>query len=110
MDRFVETRDRTLVEALRGPLERWRASKDSLQPLIQASPALLEIEPLSQALSTVADIGILALDVILAGTAPDAAWAKDSLKALEQAKKPKAHAELAIVSAVAKLVRTTVGK
>jgi hypothetical protein len=32
------------------------------------------------------------------------------LKALEQAKKPKAHAELAIVSGVEKLVRTTLGK
>ena len=110
VDRFAETRDRTLVGALRRPLERWRANKDSLRPLIQASPALLEIEPLSQALTTVADIGLLALDVILAGTAPDAAWAEDRLKVLEQAKKPKAHAELAIVSAVAKLVRTTVGK
>jgi len=109
-DRFGETRDRTLGETLRGQLQRWRANGDLLRPLIQASPALAEIEPLSRDLGTAAEIGIQALDAILAGTAADAAWAQDSLKALEQAKKPKAHAELAIVSGVEKLVRTTLGK
>jgi hexosaminidase len=110
VDRFAETRDRALVEAIRGQLQRWRANGDLLRPLIQDSPALVEIEPLSRDLGTAAEIGIQALDAILAGTAADASWAEDSLKSLEQAKKPKAHAELAIISGIEKLVRTTVGK
>ena len=109
-DKFAETRDRALGEALRGPLQRWRVNGDLIRPVIQASPALGEIEALSRDLGASAEIGIQALDAILAGTAPDTAWAAESLKFLEQAKKPKAHAELAVVSGIEKLVRMTLAK
>jgi len=47
------------------------------------------------------------LDAILARTAGDEDWVKKSLDSLQQAKKSKAQAELALIPAVEKLVRAT---
>jgi hypothetical protein len=78
--------------------------------LIKSSPVLSEIEPLSQDLYTVADIGIQALDAILAKTAGDRAWVNESRAACELAKKSKGHAELALIPAVEKLVQATLSR
>jgi len=106
-DEFLQTKDLKTANELKTQLQRWRSNQALVKPLIKAAPALFEIEPLSADLYTVADLGIQALDAILARTAGDKDWVKDSLESLRQAKKSKAHAELALVPAVEKLVGAT---
>lgn len=109
-DEFLRTNDRKIADALKTQLQRWRANPQLLRALIKSSPVLSEIEPLSQDLYTVADIGIQALDAILAKTAGDRAWVNESQAACELAKKPKGHAELALIPAVEKLVQATLSR
>ena len=106
-DEFLQTKDLKTANELKTQLQRWRSNQALLKPLIKAAPALFEIEPLSADLYTAADLGIQALDAILARTSGDKDWVKDSLESLRQAKKSKAHAELALIPAVEKLVGAT---
>ena len=106
-DEFIQTKDLKTADDLKTQLQRWRSNHRLLKSLLAGSPALSEIEPLSQDLYTIADLGIQALDAILARTTGDQTWVDESLKLLQQAKKPKAQAELALVPAIEKLVKRT---
>jgi len=110
VDAFLKTRDRTLADQLITQLQRWRANHQLLRPLLKSSPGLSEIEPLSRDLAAVADLGVQALDAILAKTVGDKTWVDECNHTLEEAKKPKAQAELPIVAAVEKLVVATLTK
>jgi hypothetical protein len=109
VDRYLETRDPALAEDLRASLTRWRQNHPLLLLLIAASPALREVEALSQALQAVAATGLEALDCLASGRTPDPAWVAGRGEILAGAKKSKAHAELAITSAVEKLVNACAG-
>jgi len=109
-DEFLRTRDPVLANVLKAQLQRWRSNQALLKPLIKASPALFEIEPLSADLYTVADLGVQALDSILARTAGDEGWVKAGLGSLQQVRTAKGQAELALVPAVEKLVQATFQK
>ena len=109
-DEFIKTKDPKTADALKTQLQRWRSNHQFLKSLFKNAPALSEIEPLSEDLYTVADLGIQALDAILARTTGDQTWVNESLELLQQAKKPKAQVELALVPAVEKLVQTTLLK
>jgi hypothetical protein len=109
-DEFLQTRDTKTANALKTQLQAWRSNHRFLSPLLKTAPALTEIEPLSQDLYTAADLGIQALDAILARTTGDRTWVNESLGSLEQAKKPKAQAELALLPAIEKLVQATLSK
>ncbi len=66
------------------------------------------------ALESAAGTGLEALDLVLVRAKADKGWVESPHRALAEAKKPKAHCELAIVQAVEKLVkavgRTQVGR
>lgn len=109
-DQFLVTKDSRMAEALKAQLQKWRANHAAVKSLIKIAPVLAEIEPLSGDLYAAADLGIQALDAILARTAGDADWVQESLAALQAAKKPKAQVELALVPAVEKLVQATLQK
>jgi len=109
VDRLLQTKDQALARDLDATLIRWRDNHMLLLPIIQESPVLKEIQPLSEALTLAAESGIKALNLVLIGRRPDQAWADEIVRALAEAKKPKAHAELAILQAVEKLVRVSAG-
>jgi len=109
-DEFLQTRDPKTAYFLKSQLQAWRSNHRFLSPLLKTAPALTEIEPLSQDLYTAADLGIQALDAILARTTGDRAWVNESLGLLQQAKKPKAQAELALLPDIEKLVQATLSK
>jgi hexosaminidase len=110
VDTFLKTRDRTLADQLITQLQRWRANHQLLKPLLKSSSGLSEIEPLSRDLAAVADLGVQALDAILAKTVGDGTWVDECKLTLDEAKKPKAQAELPIVAAVEKLIVATLAK
>jgi hypothetical protein len=76
--------------------------------VIAGAPALAEVAPLSEALTLVAGTGLRALELVVAGGTTDLPWADKALQTLASAKKPAAHAELAILPAVEALVKAAV--
>ncbi len=108
VDRFLRTKDKALAEEIKALLVRWRDNGKALAPVITAAPALAEIGPLSDALTQAAGYGLRALEIVVAGGTTDTPWADKILLALAEAKKPKAHAELAVLSAVEALVKAAV--
>jgi hexosaminidase len=105
VDLFLKKKKEKDVEILKKHLILWQKNHKYLKPQIDRSPVLKEIEPLSQELSTTAAIGLQSLEFILIDKKPGENWIEEKLKVLEEAKKPKGHAELMIVSAIEKLVR-----
>ncbi len=94
---------RTALE-MRETLTAWKNNHVLVLPLIAWSPSLREIEPLSLALAEVAEIGLAALAHIEKGEKASREWSERSRARLAAAAKPMAHAELAVVRAVNRLV------
>jgi hexosaminidase len=85
VDQFLRTKDKAMAGEIKASLVRWRDNAKELAPVIAGAPALA-----------------------VAGGTTDRPWADKALEALAEAKKPKAHAELAILSAVEALVKAAV--
>ncbi len=94
---------RTILE-LRETLTVWKNNHVLVLPLVLRSPALREIEPLSLALAEAAEIGLAALAHIERGEKAAREWSERSRARLAAAARPMAHAELAVVRAVVRLV------
>jgi hexosaminidase len=109
IQRFLAAKDPVLGRELRTQLEAWRDNHPLVLPLLAASPGLREIEPLSAGLARVSAIGLEALDHLAKGEFQPAAWAAEKNAALAEAAKPAAHAELAVVKAVGRLVDACAG-
>ncbi|MBE0713235.1 MAG: family 20 glycosylhydrolase [Candidatus Aminicenantes bacterium] len=109
VDQFLAGKDPTVGRGIGATLALWKANHVRVLPLIAASPALREIEPLSLGLARACEVGLEALDLIMRGERQPAAWAEEKGKILAEAAKPAAHAELAVISAVTKLVAACAG-
>ena len=109
VDQFLAGKDPILGREIGATLARWKANNVRVLPIIAASPALREIEPLSLGLARACEVGLEALDRLLKGQSQPAAWAEAKGKILAEAANPAAHAELAVISAVTKLVAACAG-
>jgi hexosaminidase len=109
IERFLAGKDPMLGREIGATLALWKANHVRALPLIAASPALREIEPLSLGLSRACEVGLEALDRISRGERQPATWAEEKGKILAEAAKPAAHAELAILPALTKLVEACTG-
>jgi hexosaminidase len=110
VERFLAAKDPVLGQELRTQLEAWRDNHPLVLPLLAASPALREIEPLSSGLAKVSEVGLEALDHLATGEFQPPAWAAEKNAVLAEAAKPSAHAELAVVKAVGRLVGACSGE
>jgi hexosaminidase len=88
-------------------LNSWQDNHQRLQPLLQNSPLLQEVEPVSQSLSAVAATGLQALRYLGAGGRAPAAWREQQLAFLKEAQKPQAEMLNTIAPSVQKLVEAT---
>jgi len=89
---------------VRDTLTAWRDTAPELEALIDRSPALHEARPLAADLSTLGTTGLEALSYLSSGVAPPAAWRDAKLAAIEQASKPKAALEFAVIPSLRQLV------
>jgi hexosaminidase len=105
VDSFLATRKTARAAEIRAYLSRWKAQRDALKSLIARAPALREIAPLSEALAEASRLGSEAVDRLLAKAVPDASRVRERLEILKKAKRPMAHAEIAVIGAIEKLVR-----
>jgi hexosaminidase len=89
---------------LRDSFIRWRDAGTALGPMIDRAPALQEARPLATNLSEAAIAGLEAIEYLSTGNAASSEWRVAQLTKLDEAAKPKAALELAIIPSIRKLV------
>ncbi|MDX6306820.1 MAG: hexosaminidase [Blastocatellia bacterium] len=85
-------------------LSEWQTAGRALEPMIDRSPALQEARPLANNLSVIAAAGLDAISHLSAGAAPAPEWRDAQLARLDEAAKPSAALEFAVITSVRKLV------
>ena len=90
--------------SLRARLVTWRDNHAALDPIAAQSPRLAEARWLSRDLSSMATLGLQALDALAAGRQAPEAWATQAREALDRAARPRAAVELRILPGIRKLV------
>jgi hexosaminidase len=91
-------------ERIDSTLRLWRDACPMVQAMIDESPILREAEQLPRDLSSIGTAGLEALSYIAADVDPPSGWREDKLAMLEQASKPKAEVEFAVIGSVKALV------
>ena len=91
-------------DRLREILTQWNNIRPALDVIVDRSPILREAEQLPRDLADIGTAGSEALAYVAADQAPPAGWREAKLAILEQAAKPKAEVEFAIIGSVRKLV------
>jgi hexosaminidase len=91
-------------ENLKLTLTEWRDARPALDAIIAQSPVLRDAEPLAQDMSDLGTVGLEALSYLTAGVAPPNGWREARLATIEQAAKPKAALEFAVIPSIKKLV------
>lgn len=91
-------------EPLKATLAAWRDARPALDALIARSPILKEAEGLPAALAEVGNAGLEAMAFLDADVAPPAGWRAARLAMLDEAAKPKAEVEFAMLLSVRKLI------
>jgi len=107
---FKQLRNSPVRLEIRTKLKIWQTNHQSLNPIIDSSPILPEVEPLSNDLSQVAEIGSAAIGFLEEGKSASENWTNDQLSILEKAMEPKAELELRILPAIESLVRAAGNK
>ncbi|HEU4712115.1 MAG TPA: family 20 glycosylhydrolase [Pyrinomonadaceae bacterium] len=85
-------------------LSDWQTSAAALGPMIDRSPALKEIKPLTKGLSDLGEVGLEAIAYLKLGQPPVREWREASGLKLDEAAKPYAALEFVNVAAVKQLV------
>jgi len=106
VDKFIgaSCHDPATEARLRAQLSVWRENDANLQPLAQRSFLVKAVSPTSQDLSTLAVIGLAALDLIVRGQRAPDDWKAQQLVLLQQIEKPKGQLLLMPAPSVQKLV------
>jgi hypothetical protein len=91
-------------EEIRDVLVGWRDAGLALEPVIDRSPALVEVRPLARDLSDLGRTGLEAIAYLKSGTAPTSQWRDATLARLDEAAKPKAALEFVVIPSLRKLV------
>jgi hexosaminidase len=92
---------------VRMQLERWRDNPPRLQPLLDGSALLKELAPVSQALASLGEAGLQALDYVDKGERAPEAWKVQILAMVDQASRPQADLLIAVAPAVQTLVNAS---
>jgi hexosaminidase len=106
VDTFVSSscRDADAAARLRAQLSAWRDNDARLQPLMQRSFLVKEIAATSQDLSSLAAVGLAALDLAAKGGAAPEGWKAQQLVVIGQAEKPKSQLLVMPAPAIQRLV------
>lgn len=104
VEKYLKTKDKQTEKEIVKLLTLWKNNHSALLKLINVSPVLKEIVPISENLSRISALGLEALAMKDSGKKPDEEWITKAKQALEKAKKPCAELELLIVEPVEKLI------
>lgn len=87
-------------------LNLWIANNAKLLPIINNSPILFEIQPLSENLTELASLGKNILEIKKGSKSLTQSWMEESVEVINRAKEPVAQTELMIVSSIEKLLNS----
>jgi hexosaminidase len=105
VDTFLKNRGNTkLYSGLRNYLKLWISNRKALEPTIQKTPALKEIEPLSSELAEVSGLGVHALVLLKSNKRVKPSWKQNALGQLKHASKSKGQVEIAVIKGIRELV------
>jgi hexosaminidase len=106
IDKFISSscRDADVTAQLRAQLTTWRDNDARLRPLIQTSFLVKEVAATSQDFSSLAAVGLAALDYLSKGSPAPDDWKAQQLTIIEQAKTPKSQLLLMPAPAIQKLM------
>src|SRR5467141_125223 len=106
VDKFISSscRDAERAAQLRAQLSAWRDNDARLQPLMQRSFLVKEVAATSQNLSSLAAVGLAALDFAAKGGAAPEDWKAQQLAIIGQIEKPKSQLLVTPAPAIQKLV------
>ena len=85
-------------------LAEWQTAGRALGPIIDRAPALQEARLLADNLSSISAAGLEAMSYLSSGSVPTAEWRTAQLAKLNDAAKPKAALEFAVINSVRQLV------
>jgi hexosaminidase len=85
-------------------LNRWRENHALLQPALQGSYLLRELDPVSENVAALASSGLEALDYLESGRKPPQDWSRDQAALLQRADRPEAELLIMILPGVRKLI------
>ena len=91
-------------ERIKIVLTEWRDVRPALDAMIDRSPILREAQQLPRDLSEIGNAGLEALSYLAAEVDPPEGWRESKMATLDQAAKPKAEVEFAVIDQVKKLV------
>jgi len=91
-------------QELANAFQQFRDIRPAIDRLIDEAPVLQEAAPLAADLSGLGALGIEALSYLTSGIAPTAEWRDVALARIDQAARPRADVELAIILPMRKLV------
>ncbi len=97
-------RDTAEEKSIKKSLILWENNDYRLEKIIDKSPILEEIKPMSINLSEISLTGLKALDYIVNNIKADTGWVNYGLSELRKAKEPYGQVELMIVSPIEKLI------
>jgi len=101
---YLSTGDRAIENRIINYLILWKDNHNSLKELIEISPVLKEIEPLSENLSIISALALERISIKERGQTPDPRWIERAKRTLEKAKKPVAELELLVAEPIEKLI------
>ena len=76
-------------------------------PIISKSPIIKEIEPLSQNLADISQVGLEALKLLSDGNSASSKWLDKANALIESAKEPYGQTEIHVIEGIENLVRAT---
>ncbi len=106
VDEFLQKKDQKTADELKSCLNIWKGNHQKLIELINVSPILKEIEPLSANLADISGTGLEAISLLLSDSKADSDWSSKNMELLEEAKKPYGQTEIMITSAIEKLINS----
>ena len=105
VNQFVESGNTDALKAseIETWLKLWQANHTELLKIIELSPVLEEVKPLSENLAKLSQLGFEALQMIAANEQPSEDWLTNKNQILKDAAKPQAQMEIMIVPAIQQL-------
>ena len=112
VQQYIESKfqDRGAEISIREFLTSWSENDRKLEPILQESFLLREVEPLSQGLAMIGTTGLLALDYLHKSQASPEKWRMQQLAQLDAANAQKADLLIMVVEPVMRLVQATIGQ
>lgn len=107
VNEFLKSKDTEKEKLIKQWLYTWKINHENLLPIINQSPIIKEIKPLSQNLSEISLIGLEALVLLRGGNSAPIKWLDKANELIEEAKKPYGQTEIRVIDGIKSLVKAS---